>query len=93
MWESSQWLISNILSITGKKEFLESMNRCTGRRDITEITLKTALSVIQSINQSVNQYNTYGKIVLLNKAEHEVKICINFIEARLRYLDPEDRFF
>ena len=28
------------------------MNGCTGRRDITEILLKTALSTIESINQS-----------------------------------------
>ena len=30
------------------KELQESMNRCTGRRDITEILLKTALNTIQS---------------------------------------------
>ena len=32
---------------------MESMNRYTGRRDITEIPLKTALNTIQSINQSI----------------------------------------
>ena len=32
------------------KEIRESMDRCTGRRDITEILLKTALSTIQSIH-------------------------------------------
>ena len=31
----------------------ESMDRCTGRRDITEILLKTSLNTIQSINQSI----------------------------------------
>ena len=31
------------------------MDRCTNRRDITEILLKTALDTIQSINQSINQ--------------------------------------
>ena len=33
------------------KELQESMDRCTGRRDITEILLKTALNTIQSINK------------------------------------------
>ena len=32
-------------------ELQESMDKCTGRRDITEILLKTALNTIQSINQ------------------------------------------
>ena len=30
------------------KEFQESMDRCTGRRDVTEILLKTVLNTIQS---------------------------------------------
>ena len=34
------------------KELMESIDRCTGLRDITEILLKTALNTIQSINQS-----------------------------------------
>ena len=33
------------------KEPQESMDRCTGRRDIIEILLKTALNTIQAINQ------------------------------------------
>ena len=33
------------------KELQESTDMCTGRRDITEILLKTALNTIQSINQ------------------------------------------
>ena len=33
------------------KELQESMNRCTGRSDITEKLLKTAFNTIQSINQ------------------------------------------
>ena len=38
------------------KELQESMGRCTGRRDITEVLLKTALTTIQSINQpTINQ--------------------------------------
>ena len=35
------------------KELHESMDRCTGRRDLTEILLKTALNSIQSINQPI----------------------------------------
>ena len=31
------------------KELQESMDRCTGRRDVTGIMLKTALNAIQSI--------------------------------------------
>ena len=34
------------------KELLESMDRCSGLRDITEILLKTALNTIQLINQT-----------------------------------------
>ena len=29
------------------KELLESMDRCTGRRDVTEILLKTAINTLQ----------------------------------------------
>ena len=35
------------------KELQESMHMCTGRRDITEILLKTALNSLKSINQSM----------------------------------------
>ena len=34
----------------GLKELQESMDRLTGRHDITEIALKTALNTTQSIN-------------------------------------------
>ena len=37
---------------TGKKVLQENMYRCTGRLDRTEILLKTALSIMQLINQS-----------------------------------------
>ena len=50
MWESSQWLGKNIVAEYWLKEIQESRGRCTGRRDITEILLKTALNTIQSIN-------------------------------------------
>ena len=43
--------LSKILSFgKGLKEFQESMDRCTGRRDVTEILLKTALNTLQSID-------------------------------------------
>ena len=35
------------------KELQESMDRCTGLRDVTEILLKMALNTIKSINQQV----------------------------------------
>ena len=37
------------------KEFQESMDRCIGHCDITEIHLKTALNIIQSINHFLNK--------------------------------------
>ena len=37
------------------KELQESMNGCTGRHDVTEILLKTAINTIESINQSISQ--------------------------------------
>ena len=37
------------------KELQESMDSCTGRRDITEILLKTALNTIKSINKRMDQ--------------------------------------
>ena len=43
----------NILRSTGKKKkYQESMGRCTGRHNITEITLKTTLNTIKSYHQS-----------------------------------------
>ena len=46
------------------KDLQENMDRCTGRRDVTEILLKTALNTRQSINQSINQ-STFLKQFLL----------------------------
>ena len=49
VWESSQWCGKNFVPSTGKKNYLqESMNRCTGRRDIPEIILKTVLTLSQT---------------------------------------------
>ena len=39
-----------------KKELQESIDRCTGRCDVTEILLKKALNTKQSNNQSVNAF-------------------------------------
>ena len=47
MWESSQWLRKNIVGHS-LKELQESINRCTGCCDITEMLLKTVLNTIQS---------------------------------------------
>ena len=41
-----------VLSGNRLKELQESMDMCTGRHDITEVLLKTALNTIQSINLS-----------------------------------------
>ena len=38
------------------KELQESMDRCSGHRDLTEIVLKTVLNNIHTINQSVNPF-------------------------------------
>ena len=48
MLEISQWVGKSWL-----KELQENMDRCTGRRDITEITLKTAFNTIQAINHEI----------------------------------------
>ena len=50
MWESSQWLGKNIvLCWVRLKEPQESIDRCTGRRNIIEILLETTLNTAQSI--------------------------------------------
>ena len=48
MWESSEWLGKNIVTSTGNSlEIDKTMDRCIGRRDITEIMLKTvALQIL-----------------------------------------------
>ena len=43
MWESSQWLGKSTVRSTGKNVPQKCMDRCPGLRNITEITLKTAL--------------------------------------------------
>ena len=49
MWKSSQWLGKNIIHSIGFLELQESMDRCIGPHDRTEILLKAALNTIQSI--------------------------------------------
>ena len=55
MWESRQWLGKNIVHSTGlkkkKKKLQESMGRCTGCRDVTEILSKNGVKH-HTINQS-----------------------------------------
>ena len=40
IWESDQWLGNNIVWSNGKEELQESMVKCAGRNNITEIILK-----------------------------------------------------
>ena len=43
------------------KELQESMDRCTGHHNVAEITLKTNLSILQSINLGVIKSWDCGK--------------------------------
>ena len=52
MWESSQWLEKKCAEYW-RKRLKENMDRYIGRRDISEIMLKTALNTINSFNQSL----------------------------------------
>ena len=38
------------------KELQESIDRCTGRRDVSKLLLKTALNIIQSINNPNDKF-------------------------------------
>ena len=49
MSEISQWIGNNITEITHNKKLQESMDRCSCHSDITEIILKTAIIIKQSI--------------------------------------------
>ena len=59
LWESSQWL-GKYCAEYWLKELQESMDRCTGRCDISVILLGTALNIIQSINQSSSAALVFG---------------------------------
>ena len=52
------------------KELQESMDRCTGNHDITEILLKTALNTNQSCNQSVFQVKRFAMSLKLCSLKH-----------------------
>ena len=69
LWESSQWLVKNIVR---SKEFQESMDtcRCTDRHDITEILLNTTLNTIQSINQPMKTQRKEAFENILRKGEN-----------------------
>ena len=101
-WESSQWLGKNIVRSTGQKELQESMDRRTGRRDINEILLKTALNIIHSINQSINQsikrpsfhdgQSTYANVSVASMSliSHSVpfrQLCFFFSNAKYTSTD------
>ena len=49
------------------KELQESMDRCTGCHDITEILLKTALNTIQSFNLTTLKKNGFENIVRIGE--------------------------
>ena len=63
MWESSQWLGENIVRITWLNILQESMDRCTGRCDITETLLKRGLNTIQSTNNQEYIYLQRNSLV------------------------------
>ena len=50
------------------KEIQENMDRCTGRRDITEILLKMSLNTIQSINQQQKIQYAWQKRVRIHQS-------------------------
>ena len=50
MWESSQYSWKEYCAEYRLKELQQSMGMCTGRRDITEILLKTVSNPIQPTN-------------------------------------------
>ena len=52
MWESSHKAgLEGILRVVLVKKLQESMDMCTGHRDITETLLKAALNTLQSLDQ------------------------------------------
>ena len=65
-WESSQWLGNEYCAEYWLKELQENMDRSTGRRDITEILLKTALKAIQPINSNIS-HSADGNMGLFSK--------------------------
>ena len=57
------------------KEFQESMDRCIGRRDITEIVLKTALN---TINQSIN-HTSFCDLGYLHTLHERCRLRLDFM--------------
>ena len=55
MLESSQWLGIENRAKHWLDELKAGSERCTGRRDISDMLLKTAVNAIQSINKLINQ--------------------------------------
>ena len=72
------------------KEHQESMDKCTGRRDITEIILETALNTIQSINNLfMDQICGY---YLILKSYQISPVSNNCAQRRIRSLSKVDTF-
>ena len=59
------------------------MDRCTGRRDITEILMKTALNTIQSINQSIYNYLMI-QLFLCSLIERSGTYCFTVVRLSVR---------
>ena len=60
MLKSSQWLGKTIVPRLVVL-LQESIDRCTGRRDVNEILLKTNLNTVRSINQLMHKIFKCGK--------------------------------
>ena len=56
------------------------MDRCTGRTDISDVLLKTALNTIQSINQSHRLYSSHASEMRSEKSP----FCLTLAESGCR---------
>ena len=70
------------------KELQESIDRCTGHRDITEILLKMALNTIQSINPF---FGLKWQPLMKNLARNNFLSALSF--TILTFKDPEVNAF
>ena len=74
MWECTQWLGKNIMRL---KKLQESMDRCTGCRDITEMLLKMALNTAQSIVLSDPFSNNKFSHIIVKQCRHiKFRACL-----------------
>ena len=83
------------------KDLQESMERCTGHHDITEILLKTALNTIQSINHlssrlkiKLQTQNSTKFCAMRNFLQQKINFCLSFLTKDLfKYINslPNDK--